>query len=230
MAKTIEEKKEISKRVNDIIEVEAIDIVNKLNECFLNFNLNDLGIIVSYRSDIISDIFPKYNKYRYEGRLSERHLIKNDFFDEFCIIENRLSLKNRCLNEKSSIAKLIYSKKEISDTRLQNIIDEYISCLESFSEYIGYDMRIGEHYQGGTVVTFKKNKEIMNRVENYLNSLTKGKLIDLLESFGATQSEIDIARASTKANIVANILKNHLEAADKKLSDSTDDKINNILD
>ena len=158
MAKTIEEKKEISKRVNDIIEVEAIDIINKLNECFLNFNLNDLGIIVSNRSDIISDIFPKYNKYRYEGRLSERHLIKNDFFDEFCIIENRLSLKNRCLNEKSSIAKLIYSKKEISDTRLQNIIDEYISCLESFSEYIGYDMRIGEHYQGGTVVTFKKNK------------------------------------------------------------------------
>lgn len=216
MAKTIEEKREISNRVNDIIELEAIDFVNKLNECFINFNLNDLGIKVNRRSDIISDIFPKYNKYRNESRLGERHLIKNDFLDEFTISESRLSLLDRCL---SRTGELLYGKKVVSYAQLDNIIDEYIGCLEAFSEYIGYDMII-RNYLSGTDIYFRKNKEIMNRVENYLNNLNKRQLIALLESFNTTQNEIDIARVSNKVNIVAYVMKNYLEAADKKISES----------
>ena len=231
MAKTKEEKREISNRVNDIIKLEALDFVNKLNECFINFNLNDVGIKVNIRTDIEIGYFgsafscEKYEKYRNEGRLAEKHLIKNDFFDNLIFHESRLSLSDRCLTRSG---KLLYGQRVISDTQVDNIIDEYIGCLEAFSEYIGYDMKIGVN-TSGTYVYFSKNKVIMNRVENYLNNLTKRQLIDLLESFNTTQSERDIARVSNKVNIVAYMMKNHLEAADKKISDSTSDKINNIL-
>jgi hypothetical protein len=230
MAKTKEEKREISNRVNDIIKLEALDFVNKLNECFINFNLNDLGIKVNRRTDIEIGYFgsafscEKYEKYRNEGRLAERHLIKNDFFDNLMFHESRLSLSDRCLTRSG---KLLYGERVISDTQLEDLIDEYIGCLEAFSEYIGYDMKIGG--TSGTYVYFRKNKVIMNRVENYVNNLTKRQLVVLLDSFNTTQSEIDIARVSTKVNIVAYIMKNHLEAVDKKLSDSTDNMINNNL-
>lgn len=120
-----EEKGKISDKIAKELNKVKQDIDSKLDECFKDFK-DFNGIYDDVKFNIL---IPKYYTYCNERRLTHKHLIKNDFFDVFIFTDNEIGYyERRFLNN--------------NDEKLKDMIENYNNCLESFSEYIGYEMEI----------------------------------------------------------------------------------------
>lgn len=130
-----EDKEKITAEVKIELDKVEQEFISKLDECLIDFK--DFNGVIKFDTHNCNIHFWKYYDYIRLSRLTKKHLIENDLFDEFTIRFTQLERLESYFNR---IDFKSHPLREYSYDKVKTVYDNYMDCFESFADYIGYEM------------------------------------------------------------------------------------------